>query len=1444
MAGGLPTKDMFQSLFENRIGSSFCNRDINENIFGEMRGINNKGSPDSGWMFPGLINPELFPAFFNNPIPTQSSVFNMPNKQFIEKSPQDTRNQEFTHSSQFTHHNLFNNPDGHLQNKTKLYELNARKHQQVFENRQEKCQNNLLGYKFSDVPSGYQNGFHLYSEPSGIHNAHLKSAFSYSLSPNNVRERRLSSSSDNMKQDITVTAGTPVTESRGIPESYIQQHHQKQFHYNMRSPMFTNNDSQQMQIAFATAAAQMSYLSLLKNNDKFLLKSQSQNNQDLIRKYPDMYTFNPLVSPVEQNNNHQNVDVLNIKTVNSNNKPSNELYANTEKSRLSVDCNISTPSSYKFASSAGIQHVEETALSNADEKSNQSIPITCSVKVFNGNDADSETMRKSTRPSHLGSNFVPQTQFLSVNVSHGTPGSDKDSNTSSVSPVQNSPYGNSERQSSRTPSPQSDRSKLKTENTCLQCQKHFSSSSALAKHKLIHSDERKYVCHICSRGFKRQDHLNGHMITHRDKKPYECHFPECRKSYCDMRSLKRHLENNHGSPIGGATPGYLAENSTLYPAFPTVSRPSDIIHRPYLKVESDKRPQSNEPVRPSSAPTAAPEPQRIIRTRRSSSVEDHSMSLDPDLLKEFDLRKKSRQMAKELRDHEPIQLGSFSQSNPCATSNHFIMSTGVSTSTEASYSRNNDYTRSSEKYEQRSFEHHQIPHVTHSKIFSPGRVITHQENNHNLSKDKTDYVQAHFPNISQNMPPQLNPRFAWHPHYSGNRQIQSPCTSMPYLMTKPVFRPYSPHGLCRSHDDFPSMPRNEASTPNKNDHDPGEQAVSTFLQMQYFLKESYALGHKNHTPTDPTAIAIATAKEHIDYRQPFHAARDSYYGIQPYNAEWQTVTKNDPSVQDASYHSFYHKQQLNSQTESKKESYQASQSTSNQSQYSLFNVNDRNIEPFKVNKESNVEHRLGYTLQQSNDKIRQFDQSKNFDPLYITVNHNLVPPRQNNQPAFESKVKIDETFNHITSPVSPNKKRSRPSPIVIPVLTNRSNFTGPSSPTCGFQSIAKVVYTPPAMLSPQSIFFNPQATPKNVVPQAPARYLLSSRRSTSIDQRDLSVTTKASPEDQGVPEIHEPKINVGIQFQAALPNISDRSDAQKDIHRASLMWSPLKADVSKDAEVDSYLEMACSLGLYGGSNNKEYALHILQRTRGNVKEAVRLLLSRRHILRADDPNADYHYSGSVRWTAKERLTFRQAYRTKGKLFSAIQADVGTKSVYLCVEFYYLWKAMHPESFRARTRAVEVESDQDDEEVPPTPTAAVAPLSTLREPVFECDYPECRARFVSRQALNGHIRIHGGSFMKPTDARRAKPKVSGHSTVLDDSTSPSNSKKKKNTPTSVIVTGKGEAPLLQFQCKVCGRVFSKVKSRSAHMKTHVKRDENNKPIKQIKSSPANSTAVFC
>lgn len=45
------------------------------------------------------------------------------------------------------------------------------------------------------------------------------------------------------------------------------------------------------------------------------------------------------------------------------------------------------------------------------------------------------------------------------------------------------------------------------QHQCDACNRSFSSASGLAKHKLTHSDERKFICLVCGRGFKRQDHL-------------------------------------------------------------------------------------------------------------------------------------------------------------------------------------------------------------------------------------------------------------------------------------------------------------------------------------------------------------------------------------------------------------------------------------------------------------------------------------------------------------------------------------------------------------------------------------------------------------------------------------------------------------------------------------------------------------------------------------------------------------------------------------------------------------------------------------------------------------------------------------------------------------------------------------------------------------------------
>ncbi|CAB3249302.1 unnamed protein product [Arctia plantaginis] len=99
---------------------------------------------------------------------------------------------------------------------------------------------------------------------------------------------------------------------------------------------------------------------------------------------------------------------------------------------------------------------------------------------------------------------------------------------------------------------------------CQVCNKIFGNASALAKHKLTHSDERKYVCITCAKAFKRQDHLNGHMLTHRNKKPYECKADGCGKSYCDARSLRRHTENHHQPPPpdNASTPSTTSNSGT------------------------------------------------------------------------------------------------------------------------------------------------------------------------------------------------------------------------------------------------------------------------------------------------------------------------------------------------------------------------------------------------------------------------------------------------------------------------------------------------------------------------------------------------------------------------------------------------------------------------------------------------------------------------------------------------------------------------------------------------------------------------------------------------------------------------------------------------------------------------------------------------------------------
>jgi len=79
------------------------------------------------------------------------------------------------------------------------------------------------------------------------------------------------------------------------------------------------------------------------------------------------------------------------------------------------------------------------------------------------------------------------------------------------------------------------------------------------------------------------------MLTHSSKKPFECNLPSCGRSYCDARSLRRHIDNYHfrtfgptsvgfGSTAGGPVAGVEAGQVTTVQELPDSDEPMQQFH--------------------------------------------------------------------------------------------------------------------------------------------------------------------------------------------------------------------------------------------------------------------------------------------------------------------------------------------------------------------------------------------------------------------------------------------------------------------------------------------------------------------------------------------------------------------------------------------------------------------------------------------------------------------------------------------------------------------------------------------------------------------------------------------------------------------------------------------------------------------------------------------------
>ncbi|XP_032959331.1 transcriptional-regulating factor 1 isoform X8 [Rhinolophus ferrumequinum] len=356
-------------------------------------------------------------------------------------------------------------------------------------------------------------------------------------------------------------------------------------------------------------------------------------------------------------------------------------------------------------------------------------------------------------------------------------------------------------------------------------------------------------------------------------------------------------------------------------------------------------------------------------------------------------------------------------------------------------------------------------------------------------------------------------------------------------------------------------------------------------------------------------------------------------------------------------------------------------------------------------------------------------------------------------------------------------------------------------------------YTPPPMLSPvrqgSGLFSNvlisghgPGAHPQlPLTPLTPTpRVLLC--RSNSIDGSNVTVTPGPGEHTIDV----EPRINIGLRFQAEIPELQDVSALAQDTHKATLVWKPWPELENHDLQqrVENLLNFCCSSALPGGGTNSEFALHSLFEAKGDVMAALEMLLLRKPVRLKCHPLANYHYAGSDKWTSLERKLFNKALATYSKDFIFVQKMVKSKTVAQCVEYYYTWKKIMRLGRKHRTRLAEI--------------------------IDDC------VVFSSRQALNGHARIHGGTN-QVTKARGAVPSgkqkpgsaQSGYCSV-------------KSSPSHSTTSGETD-PTTIFPCKECGKVFFKIKSRNAHMKTHRQQEEQQRQKAQKAAFAAEMAATI-
>ncbi|XP_035289579.1 zinc finger protein 541 isoform X1 [Anguilla anguilla] len=920
---------------------------------------------------------------------------------------------------------------------------------------------------------------------------------------------------------------------------------------------------------------------------------------------------------------------------------------------------------------------------------------------------------------------------------------------------------------------------------CSLCDKAFGTASALNKHLLSHQQDRPHICPICQRAFKRHDHLNGHMLTHQKRKPFRCMEPGCQKSYCDGYALKRHCASQHGIYLLPPPPPSSAQVHVGVGAWADGLGGAGGVRSDYHSIFfSPPKPASKAPHKGADysgyggfhgyATAAGLGVSHGFQGPGAPQAQQPLIASDP--WAQAEAKQSYGEGPGELHTSQGMSVAP--QWVPSLEPEVNTIGTSPSCGSRLGglgpqcWESGLDFPVS----ELQALEE-MLSLQTPREALSSGGACTvgsaPSEPSSSLPKPRRPSIV-----IKQKLR-QANPK--------GRPQQQAPARSASTLKSSARTQsaaasgnapePVNDHALGQSSPEQPTQP-SPAGTP-KPAPQRGEEARKKRPRKRK-AKESDL-----PAPTFPPPLPASVAASRRQRPRPLYLVSPSQVAMASFSTDSApcqlskggklaviNVAENGQSTDDRGHHGAL-----------------PSESTSSQS-----GVSTGPGEPLSLPSEA---------LTQRGAEGRGEDSGVWPEALEATC---TVEPA-----SLSPQTPLSPLVIPVSVPVTDRKETAaglvEGGQAVDPAAERPPGSTGTLKRAHRFEFLKTLFIPPPAppQTSPPPVFeeggtggqrcraaggypsqlrspvyladhlLNPGFQPP---PYTPPPMLSPLRRGTGLYFSTLPPPHPGPPPpstytatldvadgislvmDDTVVTI-EPRINVGSRFQAEVPPLRNLLLMLYEDHPAQLLWAPwgdIGSNPKTQQRVTELLDLCCSSVLPGGGTNTELALHCLHEVQGDVLAALDLLLIRGDYYTSSHVTRDYHYTGSDPWSAREKRLFRRALVAHNKDFQLIHAVLQSKSVAQCVEYYYAVKKLR--KFKPRTRGAEGREEDDGNPLTESPRGREEAL-------------------LGRAGTRRGLVRHRGAPLVP------------------------------NAP----------AGALEYPCGECGRSFEKVKSRSAHMKTH-------------------------